>query len=858
MVAFRSALDYLDADDLTSRFDLRDYVQVVCSGNWRKTGRAVQGLNPLDPADAKPSFTVYENGYKEFGNGGDSGSRIDFVMRLHGLDYLEALRHIADFLGGAPTFRTMPRPPERRKIAPTAPVASWQAVAAVEIERAQRYLFSDTPDARHALDYLRHTRGLTDDIIRAVGLGYNPAWRKTAYIKDDGKAAYMPPGITIPWYVDGELWTIRVRCRVGNLAEALGIDPDTNRDGERLDKYLSFAGSKQSGALYIAGDLLAERDTLIVEGEFDALLAAQQLDGAANVITLGSASNRLTEGWRDRLATSSRVLLSLDADTAGEGARKALITALGGRVPLLTLTILTGKDITDHVVLHGSTVAALIADARPVALLGVPDGIRAAALNCKLDAGLIVYELAMQAGLARFTRPALAKANKEFAAGVTTATLYRGTDDAVDMFFSKSVLDHTLTKDELIGSSSADFEKNRNSGGCVADCLYELLPLETIRANLLGRLRNRLIDAAYGLKGKNVILPPLDDDLLVDVPTDDSDALIECVKPAMEAIYRAQDEIKARRLSAEHKCTYQKLTQNLKSDHSTPLLPGWGKGSMYSSIFYRAVHEADPRPRNAHEIACITGRKSNNVKAVVERAGVETIKRPPTVIPFELTSSVAIDAKRAAKGQGKIFEIVAMIDDQQVDRAPFNEQIITDDLLHRWGLEQVSNGATLAAVIHVCNEQKIVGPIRPPMKRPGRVNRSEQTEATDTNNKRDKGVASPDVKLVKPFTGPGYSPEYRRDFWRIVAERGQRLGLLPVLHDFEPAEVIVHLLCGRDVSAFAATVPILSDDDLISAWALLSVVQRMDVDELLNKEQQLRVAALAYHIRECVIERSLP
>jgi hypothetical protein len=144
------------------------------------------------------------------------------------------------------------------------------------------------------------------------------------------------------------------------------------------------------------------------------------------------------------------------------------------------------------------------------------------------------------------------------------------------------------------------------------------------------------------------------------------------------------------------------------------------------------------------------------------------------------------------------------------------------------------------------------------MKRPGRVNRGEQTEATDTNNKREKGAASPDVKPVKPFTGPGYSPEYRRDFWRIVAERGPRLGLLPVLHDFEPAEVVAHLLRGRDVSAFAATVPTLSDDDLIVQWAALSVVQRLDVDELLDDEQQLRVADLAYRIRECVLERSLP
>lgn len=894
------ALDYLDADDLLSRFDLREYVQAVCGGQWRKTGRAVQGLNPLDPADTKPSFTVYADGYKEFGAGGEHGSAIDFVMCLHGLEYIPALHHIAEFLGGVPMLHTLPQPVERRRIEHSAPGGNWQSVAAAEIERAQAYLFSDVPDARIVLSYLYNVRNLTYETIRAAGLGYNPAWRKTEYIKPDGKAASMPPGILIPWRVDGELWTIRVRCRVGNLAEALGIDPDMNRDGQPLDKYLSFSGSRQAGALYVTGQLLAARDTLITEGEFDALLAAQELGDTANVVTLGSASNRLTDGWCERLSASSRVLLVLDSDGAGQAARDKLIVSLSGRVPLRTLQIPQGKDITDHVAVYGGAVAELIAAAQPVEVPSpsltplpdsVPDTWRAALNKYAYPAIAPTFELwceAIRAGLIDRTEAVtvgdLLAAAEALGRHTSETTIRRGLDYGAGGFFA------ILHPSYLTEGNEISIGKTAKNLGGRPKTAYQLLDQDAMIAAILAWAAPRIFEEHF--PDDDPAVAPIRPAILAALPTDgDAEALAAELNTAYAEQIAAQPEHTARLDRA--RLAYKRLAKNLKNPKSLPLPTGWTyrNAAEYVACFARASIEVQDGQQTAkRRLAEQIGTSPRTIDALMQRAGIGKTEQ---FAERQLGTLAELDTVQEAYDpalQGKPKYVVVK-----------GTEYSFSDPAARQHIQR--SGQPFTVKYQQANRYSLASELQPARKErraPALKNEefSEFSDAQKTGMDAPSGASReipripmpPNRPQVKPphYFGLDHNPVWAEG-WAVKLlhlvtpwtrrgevlsnrETGERL-------DYSP-RVVIELLRGRDVSlfleenfpsseisphresstqldllGFALTIPNLPDDKLVSAWASLSVPSRLAVDNLLDEAQLDRLVDLAYRVRECVMER---
>lgn len=213
----------------------------------------------------------------------------------------------------------------------------WQHIMRAEGRAAHAYLFSTAPDAKAAFRWLRE-RELSRDTLRTAGIGYNPDWRPTRLRNSDtGKALSIAPGIVIPCFVVGALWSVHVRTLPQWNAEA------------GLPKYLYVRGSKSS-VLY-NGDTLTDGCTaLLVEGEFDALLAQQELGAAVVVVTLGSAANRLPRRWFDRLSRAQRVYSCLDQDEAGRRATAHLAEQFPGRHQALTLP--QGKDITEFVITY--------------------------------------------------------------------------------------------------------------------------------------------------------------------------------------------------------------------------------------------------------------------------------------------------------------------------------------------------------------------------------------------------------------------------------------------------------------------------------------------------------------------------
>src|SRR5690606_6625974 len=164
------------------------------------------------------------------------------------------------------------------------PPAAWQTVMRAECHRAHTYLFSNAPDARQALEWLRR-RGLKKHTLRQAGIGYNPAWRRTRLRdQETGQRVSIAPGILIPCFGDGALWAVHVRT----LPELAA--------GHVLPSYPCVRGSKAS-ALSKTDALEPVRDVLCVEAVFDVVLA--QLDVGMEVVvgTAGSSANPLPGRW---------------------------------------------------------------------------------------------------------------------------------------------------------------------------------------------------------------------------------------------------------------------------------------------------------------------------------------------------------------------------------------------------------------------------------------------------------------------------------------------------------------------------------------------------------------------------------
>jgi DNA primase len=330
-------------DRLKRAVDLRELFMERYPGRFRRSGRWLYGSSPYRE-DRHPSFAVNEDVFIDFATG-EHGDEIDFLMVEQNLSFREAVDVLEARAGGISipvsdhsslsSFLTHPSEP---------PVSAWQVEMEAACRHAQAYLFSNAQDARVALDWLQK-RGLKRNMLGRAGIGYNPTWKPTRLReRDTGKYVSIAPGILIPCRVDGVVWAVHVRI----LEEGLPVRPK-GENRNPLPKYLYVRGSK-TGVLYNGDALHDDCAVLIVEGEFDALLAQQELGNQAVVVTLGSAANRLPHRWLERLKAARQVFSCLDGDEAGARATAHLADRLGAQHHVLHLP--AGKDITEFVIDH--------------------------------------------------------------------------------------------------------------------------------------------------------------------------------------------------------------------------------------------------------------------------------------------------------------------------------------------------------------------------------------------------------------------------------------------------------------------------------------------------------------------------
>lgn len=337
--------DRLDFKDINRQADCRTVAEKYLEPA-REKGRFIC------PECEKDNVTATQKTWRCWSCDAQAGrsKAIGLIVAARGLTWLDAGKLLAADLGivaGPPSGRP-PSPGHKsnggrpaldhahnRPTAGPEPyeLESWAAALADACRVAHKRLMSRADDAsRQAWDYLTGPeRNLTSETIQRHGLGLNLDWLKFHDpLPGADKPCWLPPGIVLPWYAGP-------RGIAGANVRQLCV--------ELKDKYIMATGSRRRWAY---PGLLAPwaGPVLIVEGEFDALVAGQELAGLLPVATLGGAQCK-PEDTLDaiNLGRFTNLLIAADSDDAGQDCRAMWLDFSPRRAASIDLP--GGKDLSD-------------------------------------------------------------------------------------------------------------------------------------------------------------------------------------------------------------------------------------------------------------------------------------------------------------------------------------------------------------------------------------------------------------------------------------------------------------------------------------------------------------------------------
>jgi DNA primase len=326
-----------------------DIVRVV--GEYvrlKKSGQNFTGLCPFHN-EKTPSFSVspMKQFYYCFGCGA-GGDVFNFVMEMEKIEFLDAVRAVAEKCGIAIPRARERTPAERRE--------NQVRSALVDLHRDAAAFFvqqlNSTPEGRAAKAYLLD-RGLDSEAVARFGIGFAPS---------GGEALLraMKPKVPEKALEASGLFSRDQNGRLFDRFRRRVIFPIANESGkivafggralgDDLPKYLNSPETPiytKSNVLYHldrAKEALRQRDfAVLVEGYMDAIAVARA--GVSNVVA--SCGTSLTEPQVKLLGRfTRRVVVNYDPDTAGQAATErslAILLEQGAEVRVLALP--GGKD----------------------------------------------------------------------------------------------------------------------------------------------------------------------------------------------------------------------------------------------------------------------------------------------------------------------------------------------------------------------------------------------------------------------------------------------------------------------------------------------------------------------------------
>ncbi len=350
------------SEDFIERLKQYNDMQSTMSSyvNLKRKGSGYVCLCPFH-SEKTPSCTLFPETQSFYCFGcGAGGDVITFIMKIENLEYMEALRFLAQKAG-------LPMPEDVRN-----DDTAKLKMRILEINRKSARFFHSqlySPDGKAGLEYL-HNRGFSTDIIKKFGIGFaDNSWdslrnylRRQGYTEDELISAYLVS-----------------RARTGNLYDAFRnriiipiIDLRGNVigfGGRLLDgdgpKYLNSADTpvfKKSRNLFSLNFAKSTktRTLILAEGYMDVI--AIYSAGFPNVVaTLGTALTK--EQARLMGQYSNEVIIAYDSDSAGQAATHKAINLLN-EVGVNTRIIKMGcaKDADEVIRKNGVTRFKLLLD----------------------------------------------------------------------------------------------------------------------------------------------------------------------------------------------------------------------------------------------------------------------------------------------------------------------------------------------------------------------------------------------------------------------------------------------------------------------------------------------------------------
>ena len=324
----------------------------------RRRGRTLVGLCPFH-GEKTPSFTVYPETASFYCFGcGAGGDVITFIKRIENLDYLDAVRFLADRAG-----MRMPENTHEND------AVSRLRLRILEANREAARLYHRAlyqPEGQVALDYY-HRRGYTDATIRHFGLGFAPpGWdyllkglRAKGFKQDELVAAFLAANGRNGGAYD--VFRNRVIIPIidirGNVVGFGGrVLDDSKPKYINTENTPAYNKSRNLFALNFAKN--AGRELNLCEGYMD-VIAMHQAGFTNTVAALGTAFPDEQIQLLARYA--DRVNLIFDADGAGQKATRRAIenlrkTGLDERV----VTIPDGKDPDEFIKKNGASAFKLL------------------------------------------------------------------------------------------------------------------------------------------------------------------------------------------------------------------------------------------------------------------------------------------------------------------------------------------------------------------------------------------------------------------------------------------------------------------------------------------------------------------
>lgn len=340
--------------ELKARTDIADIISSYV--HLKKSGKGLVGLCPFH-TEKTPSFNVQpENGFFYCFGCHVGGDVITFIKRAENLDYIDALKFLADRAG-------MEIPQENHDNGTS---ELRRRIYEANRETARFYhkqLYS--PLGKNALGYLRK-RGLTEKTIIHFGLGYSPPERFALvnYLKSKGFTNYeiisanlaneTRNGYAIDRFSDRVMFPI-IDLRGNVIAFGGRIMSDIKPKYLNTSDTLAFDKGRNLYSLQFAKNK-ANGQLILVEGYMD-VIALHQAGFENTVATLGTSLT--TEQAAIIKRYCDEVVICYDSDTAGQNATSRAINIFRPTgIKIKVLTVPNGKDPDEFIKSYGEQGAA--------------------------------------------------------------------------------------------------------------------------------------------------------------------------------------------------------------------------------------------------------------------------------------------------------------------------------------------------------------------------------------------------------------------------------------------------------------------------------------------------------------------